>query len=286
MIVGDSSVIECMASGWPKPTLQWYKDDAPIEITERHFFAAEAQLLIIVKTQSSDDGIYKCVMENSLGTSSGLMRLQVISIFESGFRANNTTLVIIITIVLVAVCTSVAWVCIIYYAKKQNFCVGSSPPSRHHHVMHEQRLFYKNINNTIQYGESHEMPHLHPYMKTETDWANEVPNTAAGNELPDEDRSSCKDSGTGDSAKPSNSLNDINVIADNEPMLLHPRYRQAQVVAIDVRRQCDGASSSMNSSPIFKPQSSAQADIQQIDNRDIIKCNTYNTLDRTKPSML
>ena len=54
---GDTAVIECMASGSPPPSLTWYKDGTKLEPTERHFFAADNQLLIMVKAQSSDAGV-------------------------------------------------------------------------------------------------------------------------------------------------------------------------------------------------------------------------------------
>ena len=54
---GDTAVIECMASGSPKPQLTWSKDEVNLEPTERHFFAADSQLLIIVKARMSDSGL-------------------------------------------------------------------------------------------------------------------------------------------------------------------------------------------------------------------------------------
>ena len=54
---GDTAVIECMASGSPKPQLMWFKDGVKLEPTERHFFAADTQLLIMVKARMSDSGL-------------------------------------------------------------------------------------------------------------------------------------------------------------------------------------------------------------------------------------
>ncbi len=53
---GKTTVLECMASGSPKPKLEWLKDGEPLILTERHFFTAEYQLLIIVQTEPSDAG--------------------------------------------------------------------------------------------------------------------------------------------------------------------------------------------------------------------------------------
>jgi hypothetical protein len=53
---GETAVIECMASGSPKPRLTWTKDGGRLEATERHFFTADNQLLIIVKATKNDSG--------------------------------------------------------------------------------------------------------------------------------------------------------------------------------------------------------------------------------------
>lgn len=79
IIAGGSVVLQCMASGTPKPTIQWLKDGAPIRTTERHFFTAEDQLMIIVDTLPSDAGTYQCLLNNSLGSETGFCRLHVIS---------------------------------------------------------------------------------------------------------------------------------------------------------------------------------------------------------------
>lgn len=55
---GETAVIECQATGSPKPGLSWTKDGGPLEATERHFFTADNQLLIIMKVKSTDAGMY------------------------------------------------------------------------------------------------------------------------------------------------------------------------------------------------------------------------------------
>lgn len=74
---GESVVLQCMAAGIPKPTIQWLKDEDFIHATERHFFTAEDQLMIIVDTTLSDAGIYQCKLNNSLGTEIGYSKLTV-----------------------------------------------------------------------------------------------------------------------------------------------------------------------------------------------------------------
>ena len=55
----DTAVIECLASGSPKPRLTWTKDGKTLDgrSNERHFFTADNQLLIIVKVQKEDAGL-------------------------------------------------------------------------------------------------------------------------------------------------------------------------------------------------------------------------------------
>lgn len=77
IMVGGSIVLECMASGSPRPKLTWRKNGNPLQPTERHFFTAEDQLLIIVNTIVSDEGSYECEMSNSLGSVVGASHLTV-----------------------------------------------------------------------------------------------------------------------------------------------------------------------------------------------------------------
>lgn len=122
---GKSSVLECMASGSPKPALLWLKDGQPIEVTERHFFAAEDQLLIIVDTALSDAGMYTCKMKNELGETIGMMQLKVKPATPSAVvNVDEMTGIVIITVVCCAVGTSIIWVVIIYQTKKGRGCTN------------------------------------------------------------------------------------------------------------------------------------------------------------------
>lgn len=95
--VGSNIVLECMASGSPKPKLHWTKDGSFLQITDRHFFSAEDQLLIIMNTVLSDSGIYQCELVNSLGINKGESHLTVFpctyffvySSHELFFSSNN-----------------------------------------------------------------------------------------------------------------------------------------------------------------------------------------------------
>ena len=65
---GETSVLECMASGSPRPRIAWLKDGTTLTPTLRHFFTAQDQLLVIVHTESSDAGDYSCLLTNTLGS--------------------------------------------------------------------------------------------------------------------------------------------------------------------------------------------------------------------------
>lgn len=140
MIAGKSSVIECMASGSPKPTLSWLKDGEPIEVTERHFFAAEDQLLIIVDTTDSDAGTYACTMQNELGSRKGIMQLKVkAATAPTVVNSDEMTGIVIITVVCCAVGTSIVWVVIIYQTKKGRGCTNYPASPDHHRSTTAQR---------------------------------------------------------------------------------------------------------------------------------------------------
>ena len=75
---GDTAVLDCMASGSPAPRLTWTKDGTPLQLTERHFFTADQQLLIIVQTVPEDAGLYQCQLSNVLGEQRGFAKLAVL----------------------------------------------------------------------------------------------------------------------------------------------------------------------------------------------------------------
>ncbi|XP_011630476.1 leucine-rich repeats and immunoglobulin-like domains protein 3 [Pogonomyrmex barbatus] len=119
IMVGGSIVLECMASGSPRPKLSWRKNGSPLQATERHFFTAENQLLIIVNTIASDAGNYECEMSNSLGSVVGASKLTVKPAPTSTLNESEILGLIIITVVCCAVFTSVVWVLVIYKTRRQ-----------------------------------------------------------------------------------------------------------------------------------------------------------------------
>lgn len=119
IIAGGSIVLECMASGSPRPKLSWRKNGSPLQITERHFFTAEDQLLIIVDTIPSDAGSYECEMSNSFGKAEGASLLTIKPAPSSMVNEDDMLGIIIITVVCCAVGTSVVWVVIIYQTRRR-----------------------------------------------------------------------------------------------------------------------------------------------------------------------
>ncbi|ETE57888.1 Leucine-rich repeats and immunoglobulin-like domains protein 3, partial [Ophiophagus hannah] len=127
---GETAVLQCIAGGSPSPRLNWTKDDRTLAVTERHFFAAGNQLLIIVDTDFEDAGKYTCEMSNTLGTERGNILLNVIptptcdspqnaalSLDDDGWA---TVGVVIISVVCCVVGTSLVWVVIIYHTRRRN----------------------------------------------------------------------------------------------------------------------------------------------------------------------
>ncbi|XP_041833581.1 leucine-rich repeats and immunoglobulin-like domains protein 3 [Melanotaenia boesemani] len=136
--MGETAVLQCIAGGSPAPRLNWTKDDGPLVVTERHFFAAANQLLIIVDAAKADAGKYTCEMSNALGTERGNIQLAVIpntncdSVVQGGVGIGiasgsgsdddrwTTVGIVIIAVVCCVVGTSLIWVVIIYHTRRRN----------------------------------------------------------------------------------------------------------------------------------------------------------------------
>lgn len=118
---GETTVLECMTSGSPKPRLEWLKDGTPLQLTLRHFFTADDQLLVIVQTQVSDTGDYTCVVTNTLGSERQTSRLAVV--LAAGVVPSSVddtmTGIIVIAVVCCVVGTSLVWVIVIYKTRQR-----------------------------------------------------------------------------------------------------------------------------------------------------------------------
>ncbi|CAL1531514.1 unnamed protein product [Lymnaea stagnalis] len=134
---GETTVLQCHASGSPQPKLTWLKDDKELVMTPRHFFTVDNQILVIVDTQWTDAGIYACRMSNSLGTAKGTTELKVLSskgeVADAGGSSfglddeSTTTGIIIIAVVCCVVGTSLVWVIIIYQTRKRHEVYSATP---------------------------------------------------------------------------------------------------------------------------------------------------------------
>lgn len=74
--VGEEVVLECLSNGYPKPKILWKKDGNLLEISKRHHFTANDQLLVIMETNTDDSGTYQCEIVNSVGTN--LQEIEVV----------------------------------------------------------------------------------------------------------------------------------------------------------------------------------------------------------------
>lgn len=135
---GETAVLQCIAGGSPPPRLNWTKDDSPLLLTERHFFAAANQLLIVVDVAEADAGKYTCEMSNTVGTERGNIQLVVLSnpncdpgvqggvavSMVVGARSDHdgwtTVGIVIIAVVCCVVGTSLVWVVIIYHTRRRS----------------------------------------------------------------------------------------------------------------------------------------------------------------------
>ncbi|XP_030632537.1 leucine-rich repeats and immunoglobulin-like domains protein 2 [Chanos chanos] len=123
---GETAVLQCIARGSPTPRLNWTKDDGPLLLTERHFFAAANQLLIIVDAGPADAGKYTCIMSNTLGTERGHIYLSVApsancetagSYEQDGW---TTVGIVVMVVVCCVVGTSLVWVIVIYHMRRKS----------------------------------------------------------------------------------------------------------------------------------------------------------------------
>lgn len=233
--VGKTTVLECMASGSPKPKLMWSKDGSPLEENERHFFTTDGELLVIVETRPSDAGSYMCEISNPLGTERGISYVTVVPAHPSD---ENMTGIIIIAVVCCVVGTSLVWVVIIYKTRKR----------------HEE--FLPSTANESLPGE------LVGYPQCLTSCPEEFKGCTQQLFSDDNSEHSSKDSGTGDSAKRSSeNLIPSDLDGPGKPLLMPVGHRVAVIAAGDSLNSLKGHNSNssvdtLSSSPSTQTTSS------------------------------
>ena len=73
--VGSTTVLPCVASGYPEPVYSYRKDNLDLNITGR--YSLQYGNLVISDVQEVDDGHYTCKAENSQGTAEVSTTLRV-----------------------------------------------------------------------------------------------------------------------------------------------------------------------------------------------------------------
>ena len=66
---GEKLTIFCNASGNPLPTISWTKDGNSVDTnnSSRRNLSCEGKQLTVKNVSRGDNGVYRCVAENSLG---------------------------------------------------------------------------------------------------------------------------------------------------------------------------------------------------------------------------
>ncbi|OTF75314.1 leucine-rich repeat and immunoglobulin-like domain containing protein [Euroglyphus maynei] len=163
--LGSTVSLECMAAGIPMPQIVWYKDGEMLQPTDRHFFTAEGQLLIIVKSKLSDQGLYSCNISNTYGVASDSSYLEIVTI-SSGRNSNDFIssfvfglsehLMIVIAILICVIITSLAWIAVICFIRIQHNSnlmktnVSNNLESGNHHHHHHRNVEYSNDLNSFK----------------------------------------------------------------------------------------------------------------------------------------
>ena len=75
--IGDSVVLQCVASGAPLPSILWIKDGIIVVKSSHVVFAEGGQFLVIAEAKEEDRGNYACEATNSQGTVSQRTQLSV-----------------------------------------------------------------------------------------------------------------------------------------------------------------------------------------------------------------
>lgn len=87
--LGEPIRLQCLFTGIPRPSIQWYKDNTLLELDEndsRMVFHENKTLLDIKFVKSDDEGAFKCEASSRLGIASRETKLKIISNFLN-FRA-------------------------------------------------------------------------------------------------------------------------------------------------------------------------------------------------------
>lgn len=60
LIVGHDLKLTCAVTGFPVPTVRWYKNNTPLPKSDRISVSGEDNALVINKVSTIDAGVYSC----------------------------------------------------------------------------------------------------------------------------------------------------------------------------------------------------------------------------------
>ena len=83
----------CRASGEPKPRIEWYRDETRIDtITNGHYIMKDnSQILTILKLETDDNGLYRCLVTNDFGS----IELKVLIVVTTSLTSMETASIVI-----------------------------------------------------------------------------------------------------------------------------------------------------------------------------------------------
>lgn len=90
--LGEPLQLRCKFNGIPRPAISWYKDGSEIkpESNESRIILMDENTVLDVQyIKAEDEGRFKCVAENRLGSVSREVVLKISSKFHSDFRPNK-----------------------------------------------------------------------------------------------------------------------------------------------------------------------------------------------------
>jgi len=87
VLEGGSATLQCRASGVPRPSVSWLKNDLDLpSAADRRLLVDDDGTLRLTELRRADSGVYRCVASNSLGSVSEFARLHVLGSVLSSLR--------------------------------------------------------------------------------------------------------------------------------------------------------------------------------------------------------
>lgn len=77
-LANTNITIQCQASGAPKPSVTWSKDNKKLSSGDRYTVQVDGSLLLIIGTRIEDSARYTCTAESVAGTDSASSKVQVV----------------------------------------------------------------------------------------------------------------------------------------------------------------------------------------------------------------